>query len=847
MAVSKWSVGGVAFVQTAVFFIAGWRLPWRFDPVFSGLCWVLAAGSLVLASASLLPGNAWWSSIRRVHSWCALAVLAYFTWFFTSAAAYLGGLYGRLGDGVGWAIMLLVAPAWLLLLPTGLWGLAATGGIRRTTAAAGGAVVVGLGLDALIRIVGQPPLPTEAGLRFVSKVAEAVQQRPSSSGAVEAAGFISPYGRHRCTSVEDQGIWVLASYVRGGRTLHTCHGGSSLASAFDVLQAKLQRVPVQPPVKVDVVVHRSGLDGPKLTAPFRLRPGIDGVCAAGACLAPWQLMAEDAYAAYRPVDVIQDLRVGVDPQVIRQRLGLPATRRDPWKELERATVESFLIDASGRAVRVNGLLVPSAAPPSVDVAIERAEGFLTRNQRSNGRFHYLVDPFKGPVATPRFSIARQAGTALALCEYGSHEAEATVKRALGHLALFRRALGDRVFLGSTQERTARLGPTALALSAFLQCRKRHRMTEFDELIRGMAAFLGDLFDPETGRFHPAMRVPEGEPLPGPHRLYADGQAVLSTVLLVEQAESLGLSVEALRDRARGAMDYTAYDYWPSGMRSFFFMEENWHCLAAKAALPFLRHDGYERFCLDLVRWRTRLVLAPSQVAIRDWAGAYHFGHLSVPYITPTAGFAEAASAAVLVARARREPFQDIAEPLRLAMAFLRRHQWTLPACFMCPSPEAMVGAFSETLASPVVRVDFVQHAMAGLAGGHIALGHGPAAVAEGSSARRGARRCQQLQDGLPEALQLRGPDAGYATQLIQASRLASTDGTEHGVVRHHVGGLSEFLRGGGTPGPKLVEGPGLLGGQRCGVPRAELRTGGPPHRRDLHRTAILQHARSMFR
>ena len=51
------------------------------------------------------------------------------------------------------------------------------------------------------------------------------------------------------------------------------------------------------------------------------------------------------------------------------------------------------------------------------------------------------------------------------------------------------------------------------------------------------------------------------------------------------------------------------------MRDFFFFEENWHCLAARAALAHHRRDDYERFCLDYVTMKTRL-LCPCFVLLR---------------------------------------------------------------------------------------------------------------------------------------------------------------------------------------------------------------------------------------
>jgi len=56
------------------------------------------------------------------------------------------------------------------------------------------------------------------------------------------------------------------------------------------------------------------------------------------------------------------------------------------------------------------------------------------------------------------------------------------------------------------------------------------------------------------------------------------------------------------------MDYVAGEYWSHPLRNFFFIEENWHCLAARAALDHHRHAAYEQFCLDYTRFRSRFAL-----------------------------------------------------------------------------------------------------------------------------------------------------------------------------------------------------------------------------------------------
>jgi len=176
----------------------------------------------------------------------------------------------------------------------------------------------------------------------------------------------------------------------------------------------------------------------------------------------------------------------------------------------------------------------------------------------------------------------------------------------------------------------------------------------------------------------------------------------------------------VREVVERAMVHTAEGYWPPFLRRFFFLEENWHCLAARAALAHHRHDGYQRFCLDYVASRRRFLLGDEVAAAHR--GGLGFGNLVPPQSTPTAGHGEALAAAIAVRLARGEDPAAERADLRRALAFLLRHQWRAEDCFACVAPERVAGGFSESIASPAIRIDYVQHAWAALGHGGRALG-----------------------------------------------------------------------------------------------------------------------------
>ena len=129
---------------------------------------------------------------------------------------------------------------------------------------------------------------------------------------------------------------------------------------------------------------------------------------------------------------------------------------------------------------------------------------------------------------------------------------------------------------------------------------------------------------------------------------------------------------------------------------------------------------YERFCIDYVSFKHRLLHTGG--VHDDFLGGYGFGNVVPPHNTATAGYGEALAAAIAILRARSEDSSWAEDDMRAVMAFLLKNQWSREACYACDHPNRVVGAFSEHMASPQIRIDYVQHAWA-------ALGHGARVLA----------------------------------------------------------------------------------------------------------------------
>jgi hypothetical protein len=362
----------------------------------------------------------------------------------------------------------------------------------------------------------------------------------------------------------------------------------------------------------------------------------------------------------------------------------------------------------------------------LDQAREAADIHIAKAQLKDGRFRYTLDPFTGEQETKNWNLPRQAGTTLVMCELGNdaHRTRRTASRSLNFMAKHAREAGDLIpLIKQRRHEQADLGSTALPAIAFARCRE-HVGAKHDPLFAGMTRFLLAM-QREDGSFYPLYDVAAGAVIDGPEPMYAGGQAVfalsLAEKLAMDEpdvAAAAGLpTAQVLHEAVERAMGFYTGPYWATFVRDFFWLEENWHCLAARASLEHHRSDAYERFCIDYMTYKARLVLDEQADVAREFHGGYSFGNILTPVNTPAAGFGEGMAAAMALKQARGEDVSADIEQMRSVIEFLLRQQWNRDNCFACTPRRTVIGGFSESMSAPEIRIDYTQHAWA-------ALGHG---------------------------------------------------------------------------------------------------------------------------
>lgn len=690
---------------------------------FALTIWPLVALHVVLAVLALAP-----SEPLRARVWAALSLYS-LAWLFVlvsviaSSATYIAEIYGGLGEAVAGALACIAGVVMLFTLPIAAWGLAVArpGWMSRQK--------VGLTVGTLFLLLASCSLRSSGTLRpvaFASKEQLEHVLRPLARNHPGTPLGLAPRSLLqraplRCAQPPTHGLTLLVSGREpNGRLFSRCLQAADLDQLTQAI-AQLMREGVSPsaPVKLDLVRGTQALPRihPLIDA-LALRPALDGVCADDRCFAPWQLVAFDAFTTNRPMSSMRDASFGASLPQIAEALGV-----EPEAPLLRIETASWVVDQNALRPLVRGR--PEAAPfdePALERAVAAAGAHVLAAERDDGTFRYTLDPFTGRTEERMVSMRRQAGTVFALCELLPAEQVAEpAARALGLLASFEQQHGELRMLGERAD-VAEIGPSALPLIAFSACRKAVG-PRYDALIAGMTRFLLRL-QRDDGAFYPEFVFATGEPRGEFESLYAGGQAMLGLILaeqiVRDDPRPEWPDAKALHDGIERGMRYYAHDYWPRPLRSLFYLEENWHCLAARAALRSHRQPDYEQFCLDYAHFKKRWILG--QEASPEHVGGYSMSDIFPPHAAVTAGFGEVMSAAIEIEHARGMDLRADQTTLRSALRWLIRQQWTAETCFACGAHGEAIGGFSEHTASPAIRIDYVQHAMA-------ALGHGKQALA----------------------------------------------------------------------------------------------------------------------
>lgn len=734
------SLAALSLLHALVFTAAAVLLPWPSFSAFALASGLLATSHALTFALSLLGAPA------RARAWRASSVLSLGFLAYLGYAALGSGLYiANLYDGVGLALLGASFAAFsvgvLFTVPLAAWGIAATGGMfpkRRPGPASGPLTLALIALTLAFGVAREANRATGESTRALAtptsideQVARALSDLPFPTLARTPALYTrDPIACAQPASTA--GATIFLGYIAAQQAprsdlgpRHVCVQAPSLDEALASARRELDRDRAGGPVLVDVVQRTRTLPGAgPLLGAVVLRPGLDGVCTGARCLTPMQLVGLDQFTKLASFSSIQ-LDLGVEQGALRKALGEP----DPgagFVGLEAFDARSYVRHEREGLVPLVRQKAPDPAftPEEVDRSVRGALAYVASSQANDGRFRYMLDPYTGKASFDGFSVPRQAGTTLATCELAEFapRAKDNARRSVRFLASLEQLHGERsaIVFPKGAARDGALGPTALTMISMLACRSLVG-PEVDPTIERLGRMLLSL-QREDGGFHPAVKAGTGEIVRGRDPMYAAGQAVMALVMW-EGQKGEGLSRPAeLGEAIERAMRYYATQYWDIPLYDFFFLEENWHCLAAREALEHHRHDAYERFCIDYVTMKQRFIQTEASGIDAELVGAYSFGHVFPPHHTATAGFGEALAAKLALLEARGASSEREREAMATVMKYLLRHQHREIDAVALTKSTLVVGAFSEHVGSAEIRIDYVQHAVAALGHGGRALG-----------------------------------------------------------------------------------------------------------------------------
>jgi hypothetical protein len=732
----RWSLAALSFAHALVMAACAAVLPWPKLTLFAVLAGGVAVTHLVTAALALI-GSRWRLSAWRRSSQASLAFFAYVTYAALGSGFYIAALY----DGVGTAILAGSVAAWcvaaLFTVPLASWGLAATGGlfVRRGKDSGRPGRGSGAAMLAIFAVFvaaleghaarGEPRrVETETDLDRAAHAALDGLAAPASKGRPPQLFVKTPIACDVSPASSEQTVVFLTLLARGAKEPEPrayCFAKADLEGALSAARAAIESDRVTGAALIDVVTRGRPLPeaGP-LMGSVLVRPGLEGVCDRERCLLPWQLFGLDAFTEATAVAALS-IEIGLTPEALRKRLGSDGAG---FAGLDAFRTRTYLLDEKGVVeprTHLRGGARP-LEPSALDGALRDATGYIVSSQVADGRFRYLLDPFAGRGTFDGFGVPRQAGTTLVLCEASAFDRKAAgaAKKSLAMLTGLEQKNGDRsgIVFPKGAKRRAAMGASALTTIALLGCRDTVGH-DFDGAIERLVRGLMSLQRPDGG-FRPEWDPATGQPVEGRDALYAGGQGVFALVLY-EQAKGLP-PIEGIAEAIDRAMAYYAGPYWGVPLYDFFFLEENWHCMAAKAALTSHRNDAYERFCIDYMTMKARFIQGEGSGIDADQRGAYGFGHLFPPHHAATAGYGEALAALIAIKRARGVDTREDERLMAENLEYLLRHQWRDDNCQTCTRALRVTGGFSENVASPAIRIDFVQHATSSMLHGGEVLG-----------------------------------------------------------------------------------------------------------------------------
>jgi hypothetical protein len=439
-------------------------------------------------------------------------------------------------------------------------------------------------------------------------------------------------------------------------------------------------------------------------------PGHDGIAAKmgdrTAYVTPDDLLAGQEYDHGLTIEGLQ-LSVGVDmPRALAALSSQLGT-----------TVRDLLDGGTLRRIRVVRTTPKSGAPPAMTAATltrddARAAAFaagrfLARGVDADGRFRYMVDAPTNR-SLPGYDWPRHAGATYFLAQVASRSGDPQVAWAALRAAS---RLRDHAMVSCGEHKCIGDGPivdvgsAALTVLAFVEVARTGLDAGYRQVVPQLTAFLRAQQRPD-GEFMHMYDRPASAPI-DKQLLYYSGEAAFA----LSRAHSLLHDPRDL-DAANRALAHLVGGAWSFFGSRYYWGEEHWTCQAMDDLWDRAPSPGALRFCLDWLAFNRKLQYGPGDTLF-DADGAYGFGPLVTPRLTPVGSRSESGIATLEAARhagMSEGEYAPLEQQMRRSMALLLRHQLHKGSCYVCADPAAIDGAMPGSEVDWQLRIDYAQHA-----------------------------------------------------------------------------------------------------------------------------------------
>ena len=458
----------------------------------------------------------------------------------------------------------------------------------------------------------------------------------------------------------------------------------------------------------EVVTGESPMAHGKLTMPFSLVAGRDGVAATVDGKTAYAT-ADDLLAAqaYDHATTFFDASFGIGthrPTVLH----ILATDLG-------TTVEDVEYHAEFKRIRFEKKPPPpivEVTPERVLFALKQAASYLARTVDANGKFRYIVDAPTNNTLNSSYNWPRHSGATYFLAQaaklFDDPEVRYAALRAASQLRDVKMTTcGKEKCIADEDD--VDVGSNALALVAFSEIVTTGADPAYEVAVKDLASFLRSQ-QRADGEFMHLYDRAKGQPIDVQY-MYYTGEAALG----LSRAHRVTHDPRDL-EAAKKALAHLSGAGWSFFGSRYYYGEEHWTCQSAADLWDRAPNEEALGFCLRWHQYQRRLQYDRGDSPY-DADGAFGFGPVATPRVTPASSRGEAAGAALAVllrtnTHAEERELLDV--ELRHAAAFVLRNQLVdgnaTAAFHVFAAPDAVAGAFPGSAVDLQLRIDYVQHA-----------------------------------------------------------------------------------------------------------------------------------------